>query len=161
MQLPKNVVKNEISLADALRTVRLNYYKVVMTTGVFDLIHYGHIAYLEKSARRGYILLVGVDSDKLVKKVKGSGRPVQTEQERACIVSFLNCVHLVYVASDWSPIIRLARPEVFVTSQSTCPLEKRYDYRALLEVQSRIENFPPMSENHTSHTIGKIVDLYC
>lgn len=90
--------------------------RVVWTNGCFDILHAGHVAYLEKAAAEGDMLVVGVNSDASVREVKGPDRPVVPEGDRARIVAALRCVDYVIVFSDASaePILDALRPDVYV-----------------------------------------------
>jgi rfaE bifunctional protein nucleotidyltransferase chain/domain len=89
---------------------------VVFTNGCFDLLHPGHIQTLEAARALGKVLVVGVNSDASVRKLKGTGRPVVCEQERAEILAALECVDAVVIFDDLTPreIIAALLPDVLV-----------------------------------------------
>ena len=96
--------------------------KVVLTQGVYDLIHEGHALYLEAAKAHGDILVVGVDSDELTRIRKGPNRPIVPEQERVNMLLHLRDVDVVTIREarhDIGELIRLVRPDVLVTSSST------------------------------------------
>src|SRR4029078_10855539 len=76
---------------------------IVFTNGVFDLLHPGHIRYLQEARREGDALIVGINSDGSVKEIKGAGRPIVPEQERAELVAALACVDAVVVFGELDP----------------------------------------------------------
>jgi len=88
--------------------------RVVFANGAFDLLHVGHVRYLEAARREGDWLVVGVNSDRSVESAKGPGRPVVPERERAELVAALESVDAVTVFDEPSPeaLIRRLRPEV-------------------------------------------------
>lgn len=88
---------------------------LVWTNGCFDILHAGHVLYLEKAAREGDVLIVGVNSDESVRKVKGAGRPVVTENERALVVAALESVDYVilFSDSDTTALLEALRPQVY------------------------------------------------
>lgn len=89
---------------------------VVFTNGCFDLIHRGHIELLRSAKSEGNVLLVGVNGDESVRGLKGSGRPILAEQDRAVIIDALEMVNHVTLFHDESPlslIVKL-RPDVLV-----------------------------------------------
>ena len=90
--------------------------KVVFTNGCFDLLHVGHVTYLGEAAAQGDLLIVGVNSDQSVRSLKGTGRPVITQQDRAAMLAALACVDYVTVFDDLTPLelIRRLRPDVLV-----------------------------------------------
>lgn len=90
--------------------------RVVFTNGVFDLLHPGHIRYLRAARAEGDVLIVGLNSDRSVRAIKGPARPITPEQERAEILSALTCVDAVAIFDEDTPaeIIRLVQPDVLV-----------------------------------------------
>jgi D-beta-D-heptose 7-phosphate kinase/D-beta-D-heptose 1-phosphate adenosyltransferase len=90
--------------------------RVVWTNGCFDIIHAGHIRYLEKAAGVGDVLVVGLNSDASVKAVKGPTRPIVPEHERAIVLSALECVDYVTVFSEPAPLplLKVLKPDVYV-----------------------------------------------
>lgn len=90
--------------------------KVVFTNGCFDLLHVGHIEYLEQARSLGNFLIVGVNSDASVKALKGPSRPIQNENDRAKILSALRAVDAVVIFNEETPekLIHIIRPDVLV-----------------------------------------------
>ena len=89
---------------------------VVFTNGVFDLLHPGHVRYLEDARRLGAALIVGVNSDRSVRANKGPERPINPEQERAEVLSALGCVDVAVVFDEDTPhaLITAIQPDVLV-----------------------------------------------
>ena len=89
---------------------------IVFTNGVFDLLHVGHLRYLQQARELGGALIVGVNSDRSVRLIKGPGRPITTEAERAEIVEVLACVDAVVVFDEETPhdLIKAIQPDVLV-----------------------------------------------
>ena len=90
--------------------------RVVFTNGVFDLLHPGHVRYLQAAAREGDILIVGINSDQSTHVNKGSTRPVVTEGERAEVLAALACVDAVLIFDALTPgaVINRIKPDVLV-----------------------------------------------
>jgi len=90
--------------------------RVVFTNGVFDLLHPGHVRYLQAARAEGDALVVGVNSDRSVRAIKGAGRPVTPEAERAEILAALAAVDAVVVFDEETPaeIVRRIQPDVLV-----------------------------------------------
>ncbi len=105
-----------MTLSDAAVWRRGAAGKVVFTNGVFDLLHPGHIDVLLGARRRGGVLVVGLNSDASVRRLKGPERPVRTESERACVLAALEMVDAVVVFGEDTPLetIRALRPDVLV-----------------------------------------------
>jgi rfaE bifunctional protein nucleotidyltransferase chain/domain len=91
--------------------IRREGRKLVVTNGCFDILHLGHVTYLESARQEGDLLLVGINSDASVRDLKGSGRPVNNEHDRAAIVAALQCVDAVCIFSDRSALNFLVRSE--------------------------------------------------
>jgi len=90
--------------------------KIVFTNGVFDILHRGHIEYLSKAKSFGDILIVGLNTDASVHRIKGGKRPIQKQQDRAAILLALKAVDYVVMFGEDTPgkLIRLIRPDVLV-----------------------------------------------
>src|SRR5947209_11699979 len=99
-----------------VRDLRASQKIVVFTNGVFDLLHPGHVRYLQRARRLGDALIVGVNSDRSVRLNKGPGRPITPEAERAEILSALDCVDAVVIFDEDTPhaIIAALQPDVLV-----------------------------------------------
>jgi len=89
---------------------------IVFTNGVFDVLHIGHLRYLEEAKKLGDALLVGVNSDRSVRLLKGSGRPITAEEERAEVLAALTCVDGVVIFDEETPrdLIQAIQPDVLV-----------------------------------------------
>lgn len=90
--------------------------KIVFTNGCFDILHIGHVRYLEKAKKLGDILIVGVNSDESVRILKGKGRPIMPEEERAEILDALECVDYVVIFYEINPenLIVQLKPDIHV-----------------------------------------------
>jgi rfaE bifunctional protein nucleotidyltransferase chain/domain len=96
---------------------------VVLTNGVFDLFHVGHLRYLEAAAEEGEILVVAVNSDRSTRAYKGEGRPIIPEAERAELVAALTCVDHVFLFDDLNVerILATLRPDVHAKGTDYTP----------------------------------------
>lgn len=99
--------------------------KTVFTNGCFDIIHRGHVEYLAKAADLGSILIVGLNSDKSVKLLKGEGRPVQDERSRALILASMHFVTAVILFDEETPynLIKEITPNILVKGGDYVPEE--------------------------------------
>jgi rfaE bifunctional protein nucleotidyltransferase chain/domain len=111
----RKVVTREALLA-ALKPLRAQGKTVVTTNGCFDLLHIGHLDVLEAAAAKGDILVVGVNADATVTTLKGPGRPLASEEQRARLLAALECVDYVVIFPEPDPIalIEAIRPDVHV-----------------------------------------------
>jgi len=98
----------------ALQSWRAAGERIVFTNGVFDLVHRGHVEYLEDARALGDRLVVGTNSDESVRRLKGPERPLQPEDERAEVLAALECVDLVVIFGDDTPLrlIEAVAPDV-------------------------------------------------
>lgn len=108
-----------LSLDDAVTLVgrlRRQGRAIVVTNGVFDVLHPGHVRYLAEARRQGDALIVGVNSDASVRRLKGEGRPVNPEAERAEVLAALAAVDAVVIFDDLTPLafITAMQPDVLV-----------------------------------------------
>lgn len=120
--LNQRFIKNYKELNKLVKTFKQMGYKVVLTQGVYDLIHEGHAAYLEAAKSLGDVLIVGVDSDELTRKRKGPQRPIVPQRERVKMLVHLRHVDIVTLREAHHGIgdlIRLVKPDVLVVSKST------------------------------------------
>jgi len=103
-------------LLKIIKDLRTKGKRIVFTNGCFDLLHIGHVRYLEKAKALGDVLVVGVNSDASVRKLKGPKRPILPEEERAGILSGLGCVDYITIFSEIDPLKLIAslRPDVLV-----------------------------------------------
>ena len=90
--------------------------RIVFTNGVFDLLHPGHVRYLQDARALGDLLVVGINADESVRRNKGPNRPINPQHERAEVLAALACVDAVIVFSEDTPaeIIRLVQPDILV-----------------------------------------------
>lgn len=109
-------VLNSSSLDTVLNQYRESNRKIVFTNGCFDLLHIGHINYLEEAKKLGDVLIVGVNTDASVKTLKGPSRPIQNENDRCEILAALKAVDHTILFSEDTPLnlIKKIRPHVLV-----------------------------------------------
>ena len=108
-----------VARAEAARIaerLRSNGRRIVFTNGVFDLLHPGHVRYLNQARRLGDVLIVGINSDRSVRSNKGEGRPINGEAERAEVLAALDAVDVVVVFDEETPhdLIAAVGPDVLV-----------------------------------------------
>ncbi len=127
--------------------------KIVFTNGCFDILHAGHVAYLEKAKSFGDLLIVGVNADSSVKKLKGESRPINNEMDRAYLLSALHAVDYVVIFEQETPLalISVIKPDVLV---------KGGDYEGKEVVGSEIAKEVKLVDfvdgKSTTNTINKI-----
>ena len=139
--------------------------KIVFTNGVFDILHRGHVDYLKKASSFGDILIIGVNSDSSVKRLKGDGRPLNTEMDRAFILSELRCVNHVIIFEDDTPIelIKSVKPDVLIKGGDYDPnvtdsLNSKYIVGSDIVLNNRgvVKTVELTPDRSTTKTINKI-----
>lgn len=129
---------------------------VVFTNGVFDLVHPGHIRYLQAARRLGDVLVVGVNSDRSVRAIKGPSRPVNPEHERVEVLCALGCVDAAVVFDDDTPLalITQVQPDVLVKGADWAA--DAIVGREVVEARGgRVVRMPIEAGFSTTHLIGR------
>lgn len=109
-------IRTKAALLGALAALRGKNKKIVFTNGCFDLLHVGHVRYLARARSLGDALVVGLNADRSVRKLKGPGRPLTPQRERAEILASLAAVDFVTIFSESTPekLIRAVKPDILV-----------------------------------------------
>ena len=136
--------------------------KVVFTNGCFDIIHAGHVDYLEKAKSLGDILVVGMNSDSSVRGIKGEKRPIVPQEMRAKVLSSLKPVDYVVIFEEDTPLrlIETIRPDVLVKG-GDWELEKVVGREFVESYGGEVRTIPFEYEVSTSKIIERIISLYC
>ncbi|MDP8230140.1 MAG: D-glycero-beta-D-manno-heptose 1-phosphate adenylyltransferase [Candidatus Gorgyraea atricola] len=110
-----NKIKNLPEVIKALKKSK-GKKRIVFTNGCFDILHVGHVAYLQKARSLGDILVVGLNSDSSVRKLKGRKRPVNAQKNRAKVLSALACVDFIVIFNSLTPLnlIKAIKPKILV-----------------------------------------------
>jgi D-beta-D-heptose 7-phosphate kinase/D-beta-D-heptose 1-phosphate adenosyltransferase len=114
--MPITKIKSLEEIVRIREKLRREGKKLVFTNGCFDILHVGHVRYLNQARAMGDALVIAVNSDRTVRQIKGEGRPVVPEMERAEILSALACVDYVFIFDDPTPqqVIDAIVPDVLV-----------------------------------------------
>lgn len=110
------VHRSHRSLARLIAQLKRHGRRIVFTNGCFDLLHVGHVTLLERAKRLGDILVVGINSDRSLRRLKGPRRPIVPAQERARVLAALSSVDVVTIFDEPTPyrLIALLKPDVLV-----------------------------------------------
>ncbi len=151
----KVVSREEIS--EHLAPYRKNGQKVVFTNGCFDILHPGHVIYLEEARRLGDCLVLGLNSDASVRRLKGEERPVNNESGRARVIAALACVDFVVIFGEDTPIelIRMVRPDILVKG-GDWPVEKIVGGPGVEAYGGRVLSIPLVAGHSTTGIIDGI-----
>ena len=139
-----------------VKKLRKQGKKIVLTQGSFDMVHIGHGRYCEEAKKHGDILIVGVDSDKKVKKRKGPNRPVVPEKERLEMMTYLSAVDYVVLKKLNAPkynLISLIKPDVLVATDETYNQEQIEHLKILC---GEVVVLKPMATTTTSAKLRRL-----
>jgi len=129
--------------------------KVVFTNGCFDILHSGHVTYLAKAKKLGDILIVGLNSDDSIKRLKGPSRPINAQKDRALVLSSLECVDFVVIFKQDTPyeLIKTILPDILV---------KGGDYEANkvvgCDIAKEVKIIPLVKDKSTTNIIRNITN---
>jgi len=140
---PKVVELKELS--DRCEKLRLAGKRIVATNGCFDLLHVGHVRYLQAARALGDLLVVGLNGDRSVRQLKGAGRPLAPECDRAEILAALASIDLVTIFPETraTKFLAAVRPEIYVKGGDYSPETLDEEERAVLkEIEAEIRLIP-------------------
>jgi rfaE bifunctional protein nucleotidyltransferase chain/domain len=146
-------------LADLSAKLRRDGKRLVATNGCFDLLHVGHVRYLEAARALGEALLIGVNGDASVRSLKGDSRPLNNEKDRAEVLAALSCVDFVTIFPEIraTHFLQLARPAIYVKGGDYTPSNLNSDeQRVLAEIGSEIRIVPFESGYSTTKLIDRM-----
>jgi rfaE bifunctional protein nucleotidyltransferase chain/domain len=136
--------------------------KVVFTNGCFDIIHAGHVHYLQECKKLGDILIVGINSDESIKKIKGDKRPIVPLEMRGFVLSQIQGVDYVIPFEEETPInlIKVIRPDILVKG-GDWPVEKIVGKDFVEEYGGKVLTIPFRYKISTTQIIEEILKKYC
>ncbi|ADY72778.1 rfaE bifunctional protein [Desulfurobacterium thermolithotrophum DSM 11699] len=152
------ILKDLENLKTIVSNLKREKKKIVFTNGCFDILHAGHVDYLEKAKSLGDVLIVGMNSDSSIKRIKGEKRPIVSQDYRAKVLIALKAVDYVFIFEDDTPykVIEIIKPHVLVKG-TDWPIEKIVGK----EFAERVERIPFEYDISTSKIIERVVKLYC
>jgi rfaE bifunctional protein nucleotidyltransferase chain/domain len=149
-------------LADRCQKLRSAGKKIVATNGCFDLLHAGHVRYLQAARALGDLLVVGLNGDRSVRELKGAGRPITTQSDRAEILAALECVNLVAIFPEIraTKFLAAVHPAVYVKGGDYTSETLDEEERATLEeIEAAIRLIPFEAGYSTSGLIEQICNI--
>lgn len=157
---PSAKVKKSSELSKLLSRLRAKGKRIVFTNGCFDILHVGHIDYLSKAKRLGDILVVGLNSDSSVKKIKGKNRPLNNERDRAKVLSSLSMVDYISLFSESTPkrLIKDLKPDILVKG-GDWKIEDIVGGDFVRSYGGRVKRIPFIKGYSTTSLIKKIENL--
>jgi len=154
-------IKTREELKSEVHKARRQGKKIVTTNGCFDILHIGHLRYLQEAKRLGDILVVAINSDDSVRTIKGDKRPLVPQDERAEILAALECVDYVTIFPELDPIqlLRELRPDIHVKG-GDYRLDQVIEREAVKSLGGELRLVPGAPEKSTSNLIKLIVERY-
>ena len=138
--------------------------RVVATNGCFDLLHFGHVSYLQRARELGDVLVVGLNGDRSVRELKGTGRPLAPQKQRAAVLAALACVDAVVIFPQVRAhrFLAAVRPDIYVKGGDYRPETLFGRERAVLTgIGSKIRILPFVKGFSTTRLIEKIRKVGC
>ena len=156
----------KVKTIDGIKSIT-NFYKglgkkLVWTNGCFDILHIGHVRILNEAKSYGDMLVVGMNSDKSVKRSKGNNRPIINETERAEMLASLQCVDYVLIYDEDEPLryLEILKPDVKVKGGSYIE-ERVVKEDAIVKCYGGRCVYLPMNEDYsTTNLINRILEVY-
>ena len=154
-------IKERKELLRIIKNLKARGKRIVFTNGCFDLLHLGHVRYLEKARSLGDVLVVGVNSDSSVRKLKGSKRPILPEKERTEILSGLGCVDYITIFNEADPLklITSLKPNLLVKG-GDWTREQIVGREVVERSGGELVIIPFVKGASTSNVIGNILKRY-
>lgn len=155
MKMGQTVDRKDIG--EIIKTLKAKGKKVVATNGCFDILHVGHVRYLQKSKSFGDILVVGLNSDISVKILKGETRPINPQEDRAEVLCALACVDYVVMFDEKSPVdlLDLIKPDIY-TKGGDYTLETLPEADVILKNNGKVEFIDFVEGKSTTKIIDKM-----
>jgi D-beta-D-heptose 7-phosphate kinase/D-beta-D-heptose 1-phosphate adenosyltransferase len=159
--MPKGLICEESELCRLLARARQRGQRVVFTNGCFDLLHPGHVSYLEEARALGDLLIVGLNADVSVRRLKGERRPILPENARARLLAALAAVDYVVIFSEATPyhLIELIQPDVLVKGGDWAP-ETIVGHEVVEARGGEVLSLPFIGGYSTSMIIDEILERY-
>lgn len=151
------LIINRADVSEFIKNLRKNNKTIVTTNGCFDILHVGHVRYLQKTKSLADYSIVLLNSDNSVKTIKGNDRPINKESDRAEILCALSCVDYVIIFDESSPekLIAEIQPDVH-TKGADYTVETLPEAKTILSYGGKIEFIPFVEGKSTTSLIAKI-----
>jgi len=154
-------LKSKEELKVIVEDIKKSGKKIVTSTGFFDLLHFGHIKLLQDAKKQGDVLILGINTDESVRKLKGPTRPILKQEERANILAALDCVDYICMFNEETPISLLTeiRPDVHVKGADR-KIDEIIERDAVEKIGGKVVLLPITGGSSTTQIIDKILESY-
>ncbi len=151
----KKIIKKE-KVQELIEKLKKENKKIVFTNGCFDILHVGHVRYLANSSKYGDVLIIGLNSDSSVKKLKGENRPINNENDRAEVLSALSFVDYIIIFEETTPekLIEMIKPDIY-TKGADYTINTLPEAKTVLKNGGKIEFINLVQGKSTTNIIKK------
>ncbi|MBI4309513.1 MAG: D-glycero-beta-D-manno-heptose 1-phosphate adenylyltransferase [Candidatus Omnitrophica bacterium] len=152
MALAGKIVSKQ-ALREKLAALKKQGKTIAFTNGCFDLMHLGHVTYLEAAKRGGRVLVVGLNGDGSIRRIKGPSRPICPQKSRAAVLAALSCVDFVVIFNEDTPynLIKTVKPDILI---------KGADWKGKpvvgADIAGKVEFIKYVNGFSTTNIIGKV-----
>ncbi|MGD0566617.1 MAG: D-glycero-beta-D-manno-heptose 1-phosphate adenylyltransferase [Candidatus Goldiibacteriota bacterium] len=155
------IIGNRKNLVAAVKKLKRSGKKVVFTNGCYDLLHVGHVRFLKTAKKMGDVLLLALNSDSSVKRIKGPKRPVTGQNERAELMAALDCVDMVTFFEEDDPyaIIKDVIPDVLVKGGDWA-IDRIIGADVVKAAGGKVRNIKYIKGKSTTNVIAKVLKYY-
>ena len=159
--MSKTKIKKIEGLKGIVEELKKKGKKIVTSNGVFDILHIGHVRYLQEARKLGDVLIVAVNSDSSVKSIKDPRRPLNNENDRAEALAALECVDYIVIFEDKDPIkfLEIIKPNIHVKG-GDYKLNKIIERDAVERNKGKVILIPMVKGYSTTDFIRRVVEIY-
>lgn len=158
-------IKSLLEIKRLIKKFKKEGKTIVLVTGVYDILHIGHVRFLRKAKASGDILIVMLDGDSVVRHIKGDKRPINQERIRAEVLESLIAVDLIYIFNlahkprfeDWFKICKILRPNILAVSENDSLLRRKK--MSLKKIDCQVRVVTPLIENESTTRIARLLEI--
>lgn len=154
------IITNKELLINLIEELRKNNLKIVFTNGCFDILHKGHVKYLSEAKKFGDVLIVGINSDSSIKKIKGNKRPIIPLESRIEVLDAVNSVDFVIPFEEETPLelISVIKPDIHVKG-GDYTIESLPESKLILEYGGEIKIMTLVNGYSTTNIVNSILEM--
>lgn len=150
------------SLSSVILNIKKNNKSIVLVGGCFDIIHIGHVQFLQEAKKLGDKLVVLLEADEKVKLLKGKNRPLFTQKERACVLTSIKYIDLIILLpflkndGDYDQVILKIKPDIIAVTENDLLLEKKKNQAEKVNAQIKII---PYIKTFSSSKLAELLEM--
>ena len=150
------------TLKEIIDKLRRDGKKIAFTNGCFDILHVGHVRYLKEARKTADVLILALNSDSSVRKLKGDKRPLVCEDERAEVLAGLECVDFITIFSEMTPLelICYLKPDILIKG-GDWPEDQVVGRNEIKQWGGCVQLIPEVLGKSTTNIVDKIIAAYC